>query len=512
VLFSGVGPVAIAQENVAVGVGALAGSTIMLLTLPWVLSVYGGLVDMDYVGNCIGYKAAASKRWTEGARSHGIEFLDGVTKNSKLMVITSLTYFVIQIPALFVDDQRATTHIGKHYLAEIMSESASEQIWAVCGALLSLFFFFGYLYLQYLASLQEEPSSFLKPLLPAQPSPVPLDKVENFGCLALIDHHRQVYLATGKFKSAVSSKVKTTEKQVAITYLDALPAQRSQVSGEDVPQELTESLKPLFTKYTSRSGDGSKALHPQVMRQLLEVIGLNYTPDAFKLHFEEADRDHGGSLDFQEFLDFFAEMITSREPLPYQKKDEDKPSEDKNDEEDDEEDEIPEEFRDLGPDEQRLALLRLSFKQMGIGTILCLVFSDPMVDVLAEIGKVTGIPAFYISFVLAPLASNASELASSYKLAAKRSQSSITQSLQTLEGAACMNNTFCLGVFLCLIYFQGLAWKFTAETLVIFLVQLMVFFIVQKGSTQTMRDGWLILLLYPISLILVASLEYVGLD
>merc|ERR1719324_2090791 len=52
VLFSGVGPLAVAQENVAVGVGALAGSTIMLLTLPWILSVWGGLVDMDENGSC----------------------------------------------------------------------------------------------------------------------------------------------------------------------------------------------------------------------------------------------------------------------------------------------------------------------------------------------------------------------------------------------------------------------------------------------------------------------------
>ena len=48
---------------------------------------------------------------------------------------------------------------------------------------------------------------------------------------------------------------------------------------------------------------------------------------------------------------------------------------------------------------------------MAFGTALVLVFSDPAVDVLNEIGVRTGIPAFYVSFVLAPLASNASEYA-----------------------------------------------------------------------------------------------------
>lgn len=33
-------------SQVAVGVGALAGSTIMLLTIPWSLAILGGRVDM----------------------------------------------------------------------------------------------------------------------------------------------------------------------------------------------------------------------------------------------------------------------------------------------------------------------------------------------------------------------------------------------------------------------------------------------------------------------------------
>merc|ERR1719405_383894 len=136
----------------------------------------------------------------------------------------------------------------------------------------------------------------------------------------------------------------------------------------------------------------------------------------------------------------------------------------------------------------------MSFQSMAIGTFLVLIFSDPMVDVLSQIGTVTGVPAFYVSFILAPLASNASELLSSMKLAAKKSKNSITQSIQTLEGAACMNNTFCLGIFYILIWYQGLAWKFTAETLTIFFVQILVFVIVKKGNTQTMKDAIIIFL------------------
>lgn len=48
VLFSGMGPGA--QEQLNVGVGALAGSTVMLITVPWLLSVYAGRVDIEVWG------------------------------------------------------------------------------------------------------------------------------------------------------------------------------------------------------------------------------------------------------------------------------------------------------------------------------------------------------------------------------------------------------------------------------------------------------------------------------
>merc|ERR1719444_254514 len=44
VLFSGLGPDA--QSQVSVGVGALAGSTVMLLTLPWFLAILSGAVPI----------------------------------------------------------------------------------------------------------------------------------------------------------------------------------------------------------------------------------------------------------------------------------------------------------------------------------------------------------------------------------------------------------------------------------------------------------------------------------
>jgi len=46
VLFSGMGPAATVQEELSTGLGTLAGSTIMLLTIPWSLCTYTGRVDL----------------------------------------------------------------------------------------------------------------------------------------------------------------------------------------------------------------------------------------------------------------------------------------------------------------------------------------------------------------------------------------------------------------------------------------------------------------------------------
>merc|ERR1719321_974151 len=145
---------------------------------------------------------------------------------------------------------------------------------------------------------------------------------------------------------------------------------------------------------------------------------------------------------------------------------------------------------------------------MALGTTLVIIFSDPAVDVLNEIGVRTGIPAFYVSFILAPLASNASELVAAYNYAQKRTQKTMTISLSTLEGAACMNNTFCLGVFLALVYHKKLAWRFTSETLSIILVEVLIAFYASSTSVMSLCQALCVLMLYPLSLAMVWYLQY----
>merc|ERR1712083_239998 len=108
---------------------------------------------------------------------------------------------------------------------------------------------------------------------------------------------------------------------------------------------------------------------------------------------------------------------------------------------------------------------------------------------------------------------NASELLAAYTYAAKKTKAGITTALSTLVGAACMNNTFCLAIFLAIVYFQKLAWEFTAETICCVLSQWIIGGLTLKSKTQTTKDSYIILACYPACLFGVWFLEnVVGLD
>ena len=71
-----------------------------------------------------------------------------------------------------------------------------------------------------------------------------------------------------------------------------------------------------------------------------------------------------------------------------------------------------------------------------------------------------------------------------------------------------MNNTFCLSIFFALIYVQRLTWEFTAEVISIFCVEFVMGLMALK-KVHTMFHGWMILAMFPGSLLLVWVLQNV---
>lgn len=276
-------------------------------------------------------------------------------------------------------------------------------------------------------------------------------------------------------------------------------------------QMLADIVRVFFDRY-DRNND--KTIDHSEFCCLLSDLHINIPPKERDAVWDRLDTDGSGTMDFKEFVgccEFFAKDKKSN-PERYMaprdlKSQRGSIASAEDDDEDEEEEEMPEEFADLPVEEQQQAIMKKAFTTMGLGTFLVLIFSDPMVDVLNETGDRMGVPAFYISFILAPLASNASELIASYVYAQKKTSKTITISMVQLEGAAIMNNTFCLLIFYVLVYAKGLAWEFTAETIVIVGVQLFVGLIALTMTKQTLFIGCIIATLYPLSLLTVWSLE-----
>lgn len=137
-LFSGIGDIETAQETLSVGVGALAGSTIMLLTVPWGLSIYSGRVDIGDNGTpnySKSPKICEKESLKAELNTTGVAITDAVSSGAKIMILTTFPYFLIQIPAMFI-----------HGPSEDLA--AGEKYWALAGLIVCLVGFVWYLYLQ----------------------------------------------------------------------------------------------------------------------------------------------------------------------------------------------------------------------------------------------------------------------------------------------------------------------------------------------------------------------------
>ena len=145
VLFSGLGPDA--QKQLDVGVGALAGSTIMLLTVPWNLSLMAGRVDViNGQGN---YRAKPSARLTQGHSccGTGVTVKRIIKLNAVMMLVTAIPFLVIQFPA-FIFLGQSQVNPAKYTHAEQLALAAKERPYAIVGLVLCVVVFILYLWFQ----------------------------------------------------------------------------------------------------------------------------------------------------------------------------------------------------------------------------------------------------------------------------------------------------------------------------------------------------------------------------
>eukprot|EP00755_Sulcionema_specki_P013464 Sspe_Gene.54020::Locus_29838_Transcript_1_1_Confidence_1.000_Length_1849::g.54020::m.54020 len=456
------------QRELAVGVGALAGSTIMLLTVPWCLAIIAGRVHVvgglpSYSRDSDGHRCPPGAFYTQFT-STGCLASHSIPRTGWFMLLTMVSYFVVQGPAFRLGCATPGCGCPEGDVACLQSISDRERWWAFTGLVTSVALFFFYLYDQVSGGEDEE--------LRDRQNAEAAERALGSGLLTLRG------LASGSGKS------------LSVRELDIV----------------------LFHEFQRYDTDRSGTIDTGELRSL--VMSLKETPELAAFIAERADKDKNGVVEWSEFRDCIHDFVRSDSgvAVPHHAKGLTKGPEGGEEEDDeDEEEELPDDLADLTPEEQRSRIWKRSLLLMGLGTVLVLLFSDPMVGILNAAGERTGVSAFYISFLMAPLASNASELIAAYNYALKKTEKTFTIALSSLLGAACMNNTFCLAIFLFQIFSNRLLWEFSAETISIVIVELCMFSFSQQRAHYTW-NSLVVLTLLPGSLALVAILEGMGLD
>ena len=410
ILFSGLGSLEDAQETLSVGVGALAGSTIMLLTIPWALSVYGGRVDIQNGKPMYTKRPKLSEYADIGSMltNTGVAVSDEVSHAGIIMAITTIPYFLIQVPAAFLHGPSEEVAKGEHW-------------WALAALVVCLSGLTYYMKLQLRFSQEGQ------------------DKHKRIAVTKKVLHEGKLSLS-GALKKVIEQAQLEDARSGGYNSISPTDPDVYSYPPPVVASYLKEILSDAFHLYdTDRSG----TLEKKEIRLFFKDFHENISEADVEHLMQQADTDTDGKVSFDEFIGLVYNLIISNHETA-------KPATEVQNEvadgifreEEDEEEEIPEDFTSLSPEEQQKAIKKRAFTMLAVGTAIVIYFSDPMVDVMQEIAIRASLPPFYVSFVLAPLASNASEVVASMYYAAKKTRKTISVSMSALEGAASMNNTF----------------------------------------------------------------------
>ena len=494
VLFSGLGDGA--QEQLNVGIGALAGSTIMLLTLPWGIAVLAGRVNLSEDGTP-NYRGRPRLSPTAGFWDGGVGVAGRSVEQAGIwMAVSCLPFFIIQGTAFATNNN-----------------SKAERVPAIVATIIAAALFFSYLRHCMTASAEDAEGDtgvtdkLQEKVLEKLRRAIKAGNVTLRGALVLETGDANQSFLQGPSGAPVMAN---GSKATAEPLLQGDPQAGLELSPADM-KKLEGIAKPVFKSIDT---DGSGAIDKRELTVGLKELGERVTAAQADALLARFDWDHSGTLDEPQFYTALAYYVSSS-ANQNRGTDPEAGNEANGEEEDGDEDEpeMPEDLVALSADEQQVQIKRRAALQMGAGTLLVLIFSDPMVDIFAEIGNRIGISAFYVAFVLAPLASNAAELIAAKNYASKKTAASCTISFSTLVGAGIMNNTFCLAIFLGVVAARGLEWEYAAESISIVFIEFVFAFYFARLQVMTVSHAIAVFLCYPLALGLVAGLENgAGLD
>ncbi|XP_051124984.1 sodium/calcium exchanger NCL2-like [Andrographis paniculata] len=138
-----------------------------------------------------------------------------------------------------------------------------------------------------------------------------------------------------------------------------------------------------------------------------------------------------------------------------------------------------------------------------LGTVMLCALSEPLITSVVNFSQVANFSPFSISYLVIPFAMNYGVAVNSIASARQKSKKSISLTLSAIYGGVYMNNIIGLIVFLAPVYARNLSANAFPEVLIVLIICAVMTLIASIRTTFPRWLGYLVVLLYPISLALI---------
>ena len=492
VIFSCLG--ANAQRELAIGVGALTGATVSMLSFGWFLGIYGGRVDLfvktgmpNYYGN---HKLDQSNHYNFQGTGIVIHRLTKVAVS--FMVLTSLSYVIILFPNIVYASDATKT---------IAFEDRDFSLATFIACIIMLLY---YIYYQISNSrIEDNANNLLRDELLRDSI-----KRKVISLLAIMMKDIEHDTKNGLIDSLTPIGSRDISRSATKSDIDEIDSTLdhetdSLMQKGKAKDRLSVLLKPFFDKYDKQQ-TGEIPIY--CLHGIFVDIG-ELPPDESVIEIFMKYEQHGkitypNIVDgLFEFLAHHDEIITSIakgtsmvQPSATFERNKAELYEEVS--------EFPQDIVEMSPNDQKSIILRRGLFYIFFGLFLALFFSSALIDVMDALGTRFGISAFYVSFLFSPVVADLYSFILTYRYALRKTSKSITLSLVSLVGSVIVNNTMVFGVFMILIYTQDLAWIYLSETTIIISTEIIIGLYAVK-NVHTFLDGCIILSWYPLSIVII---------
>ncbi|PIN20882.1 Calmodulin and related proteins (EF-Hand superfamily) [Handroanthus impetiginosus] len=541
----------IAQECVLTGVGLLAGSSILLLTLVW--------------GTCVILASQKYSSYLQSDPTSSLSDSDSTQRNSLERLFFSLwpviPFIIIQFPRFL--------HLSFFW----------ERIFLVVALVVSLAFLLAYFFHQ--PSIQRRQLLYLKHrhlvadvlkhlqnhskgrLFAADGAPNLavikniFEETDQDGDSSLTPAELKELLRVINFRKLYSDKDKATEdimkefdkdndhKITCEEFVKGITKWIEEITKKNSPNKhhLYEIVQPLIQKRREEL-ELMKNLIPNILEQLQasshgSLLAEDGSPDvaAIKRLFKNFDHDDDDQISILELKDLIMDIKFGMTPQDIddaasrimeeldisgdQLLNEDefvsglskwlkekhmnqtpRPEERKDIDYHEKWEKTDKLVEDKVVDKSALAWIK-AISLVVIGIVMLGLLAEPLIHSVHNLSNAANIPSFFIAFIFVPFATNA-RIAISAITEARRQKLKITSlTFSEIYGTVLMNNLLGFSVLLSLIYFRGLAWNFSIEVLMALIVSAIVGCLASFSTIFPVWTSIFAFMMYPLPLVLV---------